>query len=163
MRLRMQNPAMFLNFQEKFKFEKERWIPQPLESRNFHIFDSFSWDSEATVSWLSYHFICFRLSFIYNNIPRLYPKAFMRKCEKSKNALGFVLRCFQTTNSNSCPNRFRILRSTIPGIFSNRILSCIFLPRHLQNSKEGSAYTMIKSENSSFLQLVCTFLSFPYP
>ena len=115
--LAMQNPDIVLKFQEKFKFDKERWIPKPLQSRIFHLFHSISWDSEVPVSWFSYCFCCFRLSFIYNHIPRLYSETFTRKLGKSKNALGSVLKCFQTTNSNSCPDRFRILKNTMHGMF----------------------------------------------
>ena len=154
---------MVLNFQEKFKFEKERWIPKPLENRIFHLFHSISWDSKVAVRWFSYYIFCFRLNFIYNHISRLYSKTFTRKLEKLKNALCLVLKCFQTTNSNSCPGRLRILKNIIPGMFSSQTLSCLFIPRYIQNTKKGSDYTMIKSENSSFSQPVCTFLPFPYP
>ena len=129
--LGMQNPDMVLKFQEKFKFQKERWIPKPLENRIFHLFHSISWDSEVPVSWLLHYSCCFRFSFIYNHIPWLYSETFTKKLEKSKNALGLVLKCFQTTNSNSCHDRFRILKNIIPGIFPSPILSCLFISRHL--------------------------------
>ena len=143
--LGMQNPDMVLKFQEKFKFEKERWILKPLENRIFHLFHSISWDSEVAVRWFSYYIFCFRLNFMYNHISRLYSKTFTRKLEKLKNALGLVLKCFQTTNSNSCPGGFRILKNTIPAMFSSQILSCLFITRYIPNTKKDSDYTMIKS------------------